>query len=164
MASKPATNVATFASTRRSERKKPVRHPHPYDGIQDIQAFTEENMKKEYPGMHCVLVDKVNSIDPKAASPLGWYKGNGYKELSTDPQVTGHENTVLMGIKMEDWLEREDNRVADDNERLSSLIDGAAESLGGISAVPGFEFVRSQSGITEKPPMQVQSNFAEAGD
>lgn len=145
-------NQATHAGTRRSERKKPVRHPHPYDGISDIQAHTEETMKELFPGMHPVIISKTAANDPRAASPVGLYKGQGYKILSEDPEITGHADNVLMGIDLETWLKREDDRVADQNEALTSLI---TEQNGAFEGTPGLTFRPSESGFQHGDPITI---------
>lgn len=153
MGRRPNTNVVTHAGTRRSE----TRVKHPYDGMSfdQIQTKTEAN-NPLFPGMHCVIVPKLNQQDPKMASPIGQYKGWGYQELSTDPLVTGSEADVIMGIDVETWIEREKERVKEGNELMRGLIDETDESMREMNGTtPGLMYFGEQSGLTHGAPISV---------
>lgn len=153
MGRRPNTNVVTHAGTRRSETKV----KHPYDGMSfaQIQRKTEEN-NPQFPGMHCVVVPKLNQQDPKMASPIGWYEGQGYKELSADPLVTGSAADVIMGIDIDTWIKREQERVKEGNDLMHGLIDETDEAMREMNgSTPGLIYFGEQSGITRGTPISV---------
>lgn len=120
-----ANNVATHAGSRRSEKRAP-RPP-----IQKLDPMKAEEDPR-FPGMHTVTVPTINSRDSRASSPTADYEGMGYKVLSKDPMLTGHSDHVIMGIPVETFLEREDERANGPdghNTMLGTLHNQTFQSL-----------------------------------
>ena len=145
---RPTKNQATMAGTRRSETRRPPKYTHPYAHIppDQRQRYIEEDRREQFKGYHTVIVTKTNSADPRAASNVNEYLGMGYKVLSDKPEDTGHGDSVLMGIPIDTWLQREEERVEDGTAALRSLIDGTAEAFENMQ--PGVKFDPDNSGVS----------------
>lgn len=112
----------------------------------DIRRSTGLHKEEDplHPGFHTVLVPRHDPRDPKAASPVGQYEAMGYKDLQASSSETGHTDQIKMGIPLDVWLEREQERVEADNEALKYLIEDV--QLGNL---PGVKFERSDSGYQQ---------------
>jgi len=152
---RPRANVATNAGSRRSEK----RTPHPHAGMSPAQVMRKTEEDPLHPGMKTVIVPRLNPRDPKAASPIGMYKGLGYKIVSEDPLITGGEDEVKMGIDLNIWLKREEERMQQDKDAFTSLIEETDENLGSINNIQngGLRFFGDQSGLHVGQPMTVTS-------
>lgn len=137
----PKANVAVHAGTRRSEKKTPF--PYLEGDIRRSDGLHKEE-DPLHPGFHTVLVPRHDPRDPKAASPIGAYVGMGYKDMNAGAEETGHSDQVKMGIPLNVWLEREQERVAADNEALTYLVEDVA-----LGNLPGIKFDRSNSGYQQ---------------
>jgi hypothetical protein len=150
MANANNQNVAVHSGTRRSEAKS-----NPYNKRQAEFVKREENMPDQFPGMHCVIVPKINPRDPRAGSPVSEYLGLGYKKLSEDPDVTGHGDEIIMGIDLDTYLKREEARASELKQSTTALIKGMGE---GMDLGNGVSYRPEMSEAVELDPIEVSGS------
>lgn len=144
-------NVVTHAGTRRSEKK--YQSPHVGKSPAEIARIQEEDPR--FPGFHTIAVSKINPMGSGYASPLGTYKGMGYKVMEDDKEknalLTGHEDLILLGVPIEEHLEREREREEFHNGLLTNLIDEAMEDMPEYQGQKGtgVYFDRNRSGVAD---------------
>lgn len=154
MASKE--NIAVHAGARRSEMHV---KGNPWKDMTTAEATRKQEEDPRFPGYHTVTVPRTNQRDSRASSPVGLYKGLGYKELSSDAEITGHEDDVILGIPVDVWIEREKQRQAEDNGRVTELISELDDPNH-----PQLKLMRERSGPRPGAPVTLSGSSAGPDD
>ncbi len=113
-------------STRIDAKEKRIEPPMrtSYEQLADVDTSARA-------GMHTVIVPTVDSR-PGYRSPVATYKDLGYVVLNTAKDELMNSADVLMGIPEEEYRQREDQRVRDQNEQLG--YDAKGRPVGAIDS------------------------------